>query len=97
MRKKYKAQFIYKTGTFKGEKWLLIVDKNQGAMSVTNDIENVVEDIAEYEGIDPFEYQIIYRDSEGHWDGWDHYEKTFFAYPQGSARTKAGYLSLFPL
>lgn len=47
-------------------------------MSVTNDIENVVADIAANEGINPLEYTIIYRNSESNWDGWDAKTESFY-------------------
>lgn len=76
--KRSRAQFLYRIGEYQGNKWLLIWDKNLGAISVTNDIENVVEDIADHEGIDPLEYTIVYRDSEGNWDGWNHLTQSFY-------------------
>ena len=49
-----------------------IKDENKGNKSVTNDIENVLQDIEFIEG--PLQnYKIIYRDSQGTWDrvcGW---------------------------
>lgn len=85
MKNKSRANFSFRIGTYKTKKWLLIVDKNSGGMSVTNDIENVVDDISAHVGIDPLEYRIIYKDSEGRWDGWDHKTQTFYLYPQASS------------
>ena len=45
---------------------LRIIDLNYGRMSVTNDIENVLEHIKGIEGFMPS--YTIYRDSEGSWD-----------------------------
>lgn len=78
MHKKSRANFLYRIGEFDGQKILLIRDQNSGNISVTNDIENVVADIGTHEGLDPTEYMIIYRDSEGRWDGWDHKAQNFF-------------------
>lgn len=78
MLKKSRANFQYKIGEVQGLKMLLIVDKDAGSMSVTNDIENVVADISTHEGIDPTEYFIAYKDSQGDWDGWDAKTKSFF-------------------
>ena len=48
-----------------------IIDLNLGRMSVTNDIENVVGAIAEQNGITNIDkWLVVYRDSEGTWDGW---------------------------
>lgn len=61
----------------KDEFLLAIVDKNLGGMSVTNNIENVVDEIANVEQINPEDYQIVYRDSQGEWDGWNHKTQEF--------------------
>lgn len=47
---------------------ICIIDENAGGKSVTNDIENVLDDIQK-SGINIEEHKIIYRDSEGFWDG----------------------------
>jgi len=51
---------------------LVITDLNRGGMSVTNNMEAVLQNIAEQEGFD-LEYvaraRIIYKDSDGVWDG----------------------------
>jgi hypothetical protein len=78
MYKKSRANFQYRLGVLEGRKTLLIWDQNIGNISVTNDIENVVADIAKHEDINPAEYLIIYRDSEGRWDGWDAATQEFF-------------------
>lgn len=44
-----------------------IIDHDDG-MSVTNDVENVIDDIAAL-GIDVNSNHIIYRDTDGYWDG----------------------------
>lgn len=50
---------------------IVVRDLNLGGMSVTNDIGNVIEDIAQKENLNPVEHLIIYRDSMGMWDGYD--------------------------
>ena len=50
---------------------LAIEDLNLGNVSVTNDIENVVEDICRLETINKEQFMIVYKDSNGQWDGWD--------------------------
>lgn len=66
---------------------IAIEDRDQGGMSVTNDIENVVAHIGEVEEIDPRNFLIIYRDSQGVWDGWNP-QKNDFVY-LGQQDTKA--------
>jgi len=78
MKRKSRADFAHKLGTINGFKVLLIVDLDMGHMSVTNDIENVVDDIAFAENINPKDYLIAYRDSEGDWDGWDAKTNSFY-------------------
>jgi hypothetical protein len=48
---------------------LQIVDLNLGGRSVTNDIENVINEIYQKIGEEIKKYKILYRDSEGVWDG----------------------------
>lgn len=67
-----KADYTHEITHFNGRDVLKIEDMNIGNISVTNDIENVVTDIARMENIDPCRYMIVYKDSEGLWDGWDH-------------------------
>lgn len=87
MRRRSRADFAHKLGVVNGFKVLLIVDLDMGKMSVTNDIENVIDDIAFAENIDPKEYLIAYRDSEGDWDGWDAKTNDFYFFrgPQNEA------------
>lgn len=48
-----------------------IVDQN-GLVSVTNDIENVIDQICEIEpSVNKDNTMFIYQDSEGNWDGYD--------------------------
>ena len=70
-----------------------IVDLNLGNRSVTNDIENVLRKIEHYHQASIVPYNIIYRDSEGIWDGitWDGKRASFFALretEEGAARAK---------
>ena len=76
--KRSRADFKYKIGQWNGYALILIVDQDVGSLSVTNDIENVVADIANKESIDPKDYTIVYRDSQGYWDGWDPVSQSFF-------------------
>ena len=54
-----------------------IIDLNLGRMTVTNNIENVVSEIAKKERIAPEEFKWIYRDTDGLWDGWNPTTNTF--------------------
>ena len=45
-------------------------DRNP-TMTVTNNIDNVVIEIGKQEKINPEEYMVIYRDTEGYWCGYD--------------------------
>ena len=59
-----RADYTY---TVKGSV-IAIIDLDQGNKSVTNDIENVLDDIRGEIG-DLAGYAVIYRDSMGRWDG----------------------------
>jgi hypothetical protein len=48
---------------------LFIQDLNLGRMSVTNNIENVLSEIKDEMGEKITEAKIIYKDSQGVWDG----------------------------
>ncbi len=50
---------------------LSIIDLDQGGKSVTNDIDNVIADVSAIEGVDPQDLKVVYRDSDGIWDGYD--------------------------
>lgn len=66
-----KANYIHELHAKGGYNILTIEDLDIGGMSVTNDIENVVQDVEKMERINAERYVIVYRDSEGVWDGWD--------------------------
>ena len=72
---KVKADYIYKFQKYINE--LIIEDLNLGRMSVTNCIEDVVEEICKKENIDPECVMIIYKDSDNTWDGWNHKDQNF--------------------
>lgn len=67
-----RAQYDYAITHLEGQRFIVIEDLNRGAMSVTNDIENVVAAIEEEHRIkaEQPDFLIIYRDSEGDYDGW---------------------------
>jgi hypothetical protein len=70
-----------------------VLDLNRGNRSVTNDVENVLRKIEHFHQAPIFGFQIMYRDSQGIWDGmaWDGQHASFFALretEEGRARTK---------
>ena len=60
---------------------IAITDLDLGNKSVTNDIENVLRKIEYWHQGSIAAFRIMYRDSEGIWDGvhWDGNQATFFA------------------
>jgi hypothetical protein len=73
MAQKSRASYDYEICQV-NEHWIIIIMDLDlaGAMSVTNDIENVVQEIAIKEKTDIKDQLIIYRDSARNWDGWNH-------------------------
>ena len=61
---RFRADYTY---TVEGSV-IAIIDLDQGSKSVTNDIENVLDDNRAEIG-DLAGYAVIYRDSMGRWDG----------------------------
>ncbi len=66
-----KSDFTYHIRESRGTNVLVIIDLDQGGASVTNNIEAVVKNIAAELGEQTFKMPIIYRDSEGTYDGID--------------------------
>lgn len=64
MKTPFRADYTY---TVAGSV-IAIIDLDQGSKSVTNDMENVLDDIQAELG-DLSGYAVIYRDSMGRWDG----------------------------
>ena len=75
--RKSKSDYDYSIYFINDNKIISIIDRNRGRMSVTNNIENVVSEIAVENNLNPNEYLIIYKDSEGMWDGWEFKSKRF--------------------
>lgn len=71
-----KATYNYTVVDKSFGKVLLIRDTN-GPMSITNDIENVIEEICSRHNINPVDHHIIYRDSQGTWDAFTFSTKQF--------------------
>lgn len=63
----------------KANKVVFIEDLNRGRMSVTNDIENVIVEIANDENFEVDSMKWVYKDSDGIWDGYDPSENSFIA------------------
>lgn len=64
-----KSTFTYHFTSKGDEIVLVIIDKNEGGMSVTNDMENVIELIvAETENDEIYNMPIVARDSDGIYD-----------------------------
>jgi hypothetical protein len=72
-----RSDYRYGIELYKSRKVLVIEDLNLGRVTVTNDIENVVEEIAGKERINPVEHMIVYRDSAGIWDGYNFSTRQF--------------------
>ncbi len=66
----FKSRASYNFRIIEDKKILSIVDNDQG-MSVTNDIENVIQDIKTISQEKLEGYKVIYQDTDGIWDGWD--------------------------
>ncbi len=72
------ADFIHSIEQYRNQVPVLVIeDINLGNKSVTNDIENVVSDIAKMEKINPADYLIVFKDNEPKWDMWDHSKQQF--------------------
>ena len=71
------SDYTYEFAKMYGTRCIVITDLNQGNKSVTNDIENVVADIARKEQLNPTNFPIIYSDTEGIYNGWDAYRNKF--------------------
>jgi len=56
---------------------LFIIDNNLGGMSVTNCIEDIIPEIAKREQRKATDFLVVYQDSMGIWDGWDHESQSF--------------------
>lgn len=73
-----KCSYTYVVMPWKDTKVLCLEDKNMG-MSLTNGMEDVIKELKvsyKSRGI-PFPTKIIYRDTDGNWDGWNQDEESF--------------------
>lgn len=72
------AQANYTYTTVEADiKFLLIEDLDIGGKSVTNDIENVCNEIQQKLQGNILTYVILYKDSMGHWDQYNIKQNTF--------------------
>lgn len=66
----HRSDFDFHLRTDAGDQSIIVIeDLDAGQMSVTNNIEAVVEEAARRLGVDPGACLIIYRDSDGIYDG----------------------------
>ena len=77
-----RSNYEYEFKSYKGRNFLVIEDLNRGSMSVTNDIETVVQECFQDKKLEPHQVYIIYKDSDGIWDGWDAAKQGFVALQQ---------------
>lgn len=73
------SDYTWKIVKSLGKEVLSIIDLDKGRVSVTNNIENIVEQIermltAQGKSLPEF---IVYRDSDQTWDGWDNKRQDF--------------------
>lgn len=87
-----RADFEYHLTRFEGKPTLLIRDLNLGGCSITNNIENVVGEIAEAAKISPEMHIILYRDSLGQWTWWNYLTNVFSPVPTRLGRFLKAYL-----
>lgn len=72
------SDYTYTITNFRGPGVIVIQDLNRGNKSVTNNIENVVDEICIKELIEyPEDYIIVFKDSTALWDIYD-YKKELF-------------------
>lgn len=62
----------------KKQPFIMIEDKGGNYMSVTNNIEHVVNTVCTLYHLNPIEHNIIYCDSDGIWDGYNYSTKQIF-------------------
>lgn len=96
-----RADYAYGITELGGKPFIVIEDLNKtGRCSVTNDIDNVIDEIATKERINPVEHFIVYKDSRGIWDGYNFSTKQFIPLNEHGFKTamknmlKADYSSL---
>lgn len=71
------ADYIHRLEFPDSRSVIVIEDLNIGGTSVKNDIENVVREIGVVENIDLADYMVVYKDSDGTWDGYEYSSESF--------------------
>lgn len=74
---KVRSHYNWTIEELKGKKFIVILDENRGGIPVTDDIDNVVEQICIDDKIRAQDHLIIYKDIDGIWDGWDYATQSF--------------------
>lgn len=65
-----KCSYTYSVVRHRGYLILVLVDANDGSLSLTNGIEDVIDELRL--NLIPFPDFVIYKDTDGAWDGWDY-------------------------
>lgn len=92
------ADYKYRLTEHTGTVILLIEDLDLGNKSLTNDIERVCDHIHKEENLGANQVLVIYKDSDGNWDGWDQINRSFVSlggtdqWPIAAERYKNVYL-----
>lgn len=99
MNKSHLANYSITTKRLQRRLFLLIEDHNTGGLSVTNCIEDIVASWRKDISFQPENTEksilIIYKDSEGYWDGFDEKAGTLVALNERSfTRAASAYLNL---
>lgn len=64
-----KCKYSWELGNLRGFKFLILRDQYFGnSMSLTNGIEDVYEELNTLKNLP---VRVVYRDTEGNWDGWN--------------------------
>lgn len=91
-----KSNFICKIIAYNGKKVIVIEDllcdfsdTNSPYMTVTNNIENVLKEIQVNNKIDLKEHIVIYKDSQGIYDGWNTNLDCFYTLKQALSEGEA--------
>lgn len=81
-----KSNYNHAFRTIKGRPFLMIEDlggvnisSGFAAMSVTNNIENIVAYVCDKNKTNPVEHYIIYKDTDDVWDGFEFSSQQFFS------------------
>lgn len=94
---KPRAKYSYFVHTAEdGQKTLVLTDEGTGPiMSLTNDIENVVEQACLEQDLKTPHVRVVYRDSDGTWDGWNTKTHQFIPLVQDRAEDAINHLDLY--